>query len=282
MISDSSRPNEPDEAKLVFVTFGAGRRGWKDASKRISEEAENSSIFDVVHCLDETWLQKNDPEIHKVVLEILERCGSRGFGYWVWKPAILVWAMNRYPNSSVLYMDAGSHIDLNPILLERFASLLSENGEFKELAWTLPEHPEIEWTKSELLDRLSASENQIFSDQIQSGFIFLSPSSQAKEFTKNFRALALENSGFLFTDELRSEQVAAFREHRHDQSVFSLLWKCHGFRAYADLTDPSEYGNFAIIAFRNNTGLHGYYPRGRLQARRYRDLLIDKFLRIVD
>ena len=261
---------------LIFATFGAGRKGWKDASKRISEEARKSKLFANVYSLDANWLKTNDQESFDLILEVMKRNGPRGFGYWIWKPAILAWLVKQHPNSPILYIDAGSHIDTEPLLIRNFQTLIGSHNIARELAWALPGHSDIEWTKKELLSRLAPTNEQMESDQIQSGFILLPPTERAKIFVNEFRNLAFERNGFYFTDELEEDQNAIFRESRHDQSVLSLLWKKYGFYALPDQTDPSNFGNSAVIAMRNNTGLPSDRSKIRLQRRRYFDLIIDK------
>ena len=42
--------------KNIFVTFGDGTKGWRDARQRILGEAKSTNLFD--HCigLDDNWL----------------------------------------------------------------------------------------------------------------------------------------------------------------------------------------------------------------------------------
>ena len=56
-----------NKTKTIFVTFGAGRTGWKQASRRLVGEAKKTQLFSSVFNLNENWLEQNDPKIYEIV-----------------------------------------------------------------------------------------------------------------------------------------------------------------------------------------------------------------------
>jgi hypothetical protein len=242
-----------NKQKNVFVTFGAGRSGWIGAAKRITLEAEKTGLFEFCFNLDEEWLQTWDPAIYEIGLNLRKNHPPRGFGYWTWKPSVLMWAHLNFPNHQILYVDAGSEFFSTGLQFLR--KDLTESLYTGGLAFHLPEHPDICWTKKDLLERLQVSNLHSDTDQIQSGFICLPASKQRNSLITDWRNIALEQDGFYFTDESRISPEKSFREHRHDQSALSCLWKIHGISHIADLSLPVHGNSYGLLAKRNNSRL---------------------------
>lgn len=239
----------------IFVTFGAGRSGWIGAAKRITCEAEKSGLFDFCFNLDENWLKAWDPDIYDNGLRLRKSLPPRGFGYWTWKPSVLLWADLYFPTHQIVYIDAGSQFAKgNLVGSELYADLVNSYTN-KGLAWTLLGHSERAWTKVDLLQHLDLPPEIINSDQVQSGFIALSPLWDRRSFLEKWRELALVQSGFLFTDISKKENSEIYVEHRHDQSVFSCLWKLSNLPIITDKTNPSKVNGYQLLAWRNNSHL---------------------------
>ena len=262
----------------IFVTFSEGRTGWKQAGTRIIREANDTNLFSQSLKLDGRWLFENDPDIFHIVRNFRNRGLYRGYGYWVWKTSVLTWAHKNFPNRPILYMDSGSHISREKKMVETFKAILlshSENG----LAWQLTDYIDKNWCKKEVIDYLKSPEKLLESGQVQSGFILLPPGEQRKQITFEFRQSALHKAGLLFSDEITKIQDENFIEHRHDQAIFSQLWKKYDFGLLTDRTSPQNFGNFPITAIRNNTGVSA--ERGKIKRNIYRNggYLIDKILK---
>jgi hypothetical protein len=244
-----------DNSKSIFVTFGAGRSGWIGAAKRITVEAEKTDLFEFCFNLDEQWLKTWDPEIYKIGLNLRKNHPPRGFGFWTWKPSVLLWAHLNFPNHSLFYFDAGSQIDTSPTKVQALNNVLNKVNTQGQIAWHLPQHSEANWTKVEVLNDFAPSLGSQNSGQVQSGFIGFSPGKTRNEFVRRFRNSALERDGFYFSDEITQIQNSGFIEHRHDQSLLSCLWKSEGFYSEEDPSYPFPENPFPAIAFRNNSRL---------------------------
>ena len=93
--------------RWVFLTF-ADRR-LERTLRRIRREARAMGCFDAIHALDERDLS---PAFRARFADKL-RPEVRGFGYWVWKPEILLRQLERMEEGEeLLYTDAGCR--LNP------------------------------------------------------------------------------------------------------------------------------------------------------------------------
>jgi len=264
--------------KRVFLTFGGGRTGWIKAANRLYAEAKDSNLFSHLHKFDFSTISKIDPDSASVISSLRNEKKYKGYGYWIWKPAILNWAHVNYPDSHLIYIDSGSHIVLENTDLS-FEDLLLEAERMGGLAWSLPGHDEISWSKQELITYLRPDPAILQADQVQSGYISLPPSSNRGAFLAMWREISLLDNGFFFTDELRVDQNPKFIEHRHDQSVFSLLWKLHCFPQKSDITFPYHGNRSPLISSRNNTSQRFGASETRLKYSRYIDLAVDVITR---
>jgi hypothetical protein len=258
----------------VFLTFGDGRTGWRKASKRIEQEARQTSLFEITYNFDFKSILEISPETAIAIVAQRENGGFRGFGYWLWKPAILRWAHQVHPNSHIVYIDSGSHI-VNGGESPDFSSILKKSEQAGGLAWDLPGHNENSWTKRELVEYMNPPLSLLVSDQVQSGFISLPPSTQRNEFVKSWYDISLQRNGFFFTDEVGPNQHQDFIEHRHDQSSMSLLWKSLSMPTEKDCTFPSIDNQCSLIAARNNTALPINESALKMKVARYTDLAVD-------
>lgn len=151
----------------------------------------------------------------------------RGFGYYSWKPQVIQQSLRSLPDGSVLvYVDGGSH--LNSAGEGRFKDYLqkchsSETGILAfQTHWT-----ERNWTKGDLLDHFGVRDNPLVTEtgQLQAGLLFFRNTPETRVFVDSW-AKVFWDSFFLVDDSpSRSPNLEGFIEHRHDQSVFSLLAK---------------------------------------------------------
>lgn len=264
--------------KNVFVTFGAGRTGWIGAAKRITKEAERSNLFDFSFNLNEEWLKSWDAEIYRIGLRLRKTQQPRGFGYWTWKPSVLLWAHLNFPNHQIVYVDAGSEFIPIKDKLDFLSHHLKQSFNTGGLVWQLPNHFETCWTKKELLVEFSPSKSSLYSNQIQSGFIAIPPTHCRSSLVYEWRTWALKEDGFYFTDESHVNENAEFIEHRHDQSILSLIWKKYQLPCMLDLTNPSGPREIGLVASRNNSSLPSNANKFVRTLLKYSYLIFDKFL----
>ena len=238
----------------VFITFGDGDFRYKRSANRLCRGIQSTGVYEKIFNLDLNWLKSVDQEVYAQVSEWLSKGDIKGIGYWMWKSVALIWAAKNFPNSLIHYMDAG-HVVVpganSALTIEKW---LNEAQQKDGLAWQLPDHPEVVWTKRETLEYLDPSKEFWNSSQIEGGFVILS-SKSALAFGEALRKVELEDFGFLLIDQQKLQQFEHFKAHRHDQSIHSLLWKQFGFHYSA--TQTSLPGSCdSVIAARHASGLH--------------------------
>jgi hypothetical protein len=172
----------------------------------------------------------------------------RGNGYWLWKPYFVVRTLESLTAGDWLfYCDAGAHF-VAPIepLIE-----VSLRDAQDVIPFELPFYEE-HWTKRDTLVRLDCDRPEFRrSRQRLASFHLWRCSPAALRLAHEWLELAQDEQ--LLTD--RPNQCGlpnhpGFQDHRHDQSIFSLLTKKHGLRGYRN---PSQNGNHSIERYPGST-----------------------------
>lgn len=162
----------------------------------------------------------------------------RGNGYWLWKPYFIRRSLDLIAEGDCLfYCDAGAYFiapiaPLMEICVRTGQDVIPFELTSKEAAWT----------KRDAFISLDC-DSILFTQTPQrlASYILLRKSDFSINFIDEFLAYAQKEC--VLTD--RENQMGLpnfpeFKDHRHDQSIFSLLTKKHGLSAFRD---PSQYGN---------------------------------------
>jgi len=171
----------------------------------------------------------------------------RGAGYWLWKPYCIFKALeNAAEGDVVMYTDSASHFIASAEPLLR----LTEHENQDVIPFAL-EHPEAHWTKRDAFVLMDC-DKQGFENipQRLASFMVARKSKSSIAFFQEY--LHYCSNPQILTD---LENICGlpnypgFRDHRHDQSIFSLLSKKLGLTVFRD---PCQWGNSQIAAFNNS------------------------------
>jgi hypothetical protein len=161
----------------------------------------------------------------------------RGYGFWMWKPEIILDALANIPKGSILqYSDLGSHINLTGLKkLQQYQSICSQKNMItfqyfkpkkKKTDLIYPDYLEYRYTKSDLMNFFNLNYQSVHmnSPQIISGSFFIKKNKENIEFIESW--LKVFNNMSLIDNSLSiAKNHIEFIEHRHDQSALSLLCK---------------------------------------------------------
>jgi hypothetical protein len=163
---------------------------------------------------------------------------ERGNGYWLWKPYFISRTLATLAEGDVLfYCDSGAHFvaSIDPLID------LCHRTEQDVIVFELP-FPERQWTKRDAFVLLGCDSPK-FTDTPQrlASFSLWKNSPQSQLLARQWLELAQDER--VLTDlpnQCGLSDYPDFREHRHDQSLFSLLTKKHGLGAFRN---PSQRGH---------------------------------------
>jgi hypothetical protein len=219
--------------KKYFCTFADS--GMCRTLNRVKRQVEKAHYFDVVLINNENNLNENFRDRFK---EKLIK-GNRGFGYWVWKPQIILQTLDKMDEGDfLLYMDAGCCFNRNGISRMNEYFKLAENSPFGMIVFQEAKEAENKnlqvgillesmWTKGDVFDFFGVRNNQLFynTGQMVGGVHVVK---KCKESIRIFQQwLAVFEAHFDLIDDSpsTSSNFLDFKEHRHDQSILSMICK---------------------------------------------------------
>jgi hypothetical protein len=157
---------------------------------------------------------------------------ERGAGYWGWKPRIIFDAMGRADHGDVvLYLDAATIVD------DDLASRLRVSDRWDVKLFALGGHAKNgytndAWTKPAALDAMGATTEERAAFQVTAAVqAYRKHSASARAFLGEY---------WLWCDVETLADQQGFPNHRHDQSVLSVLAARHGCVTVAK--DPTQHG----------------------------------------
>ena len=205
-----------------------------ESQKRLNDSAVKFGI-DEFRAFNNNWLKKT--EFYKNNKHILDL--KRGSGYWLWKPFIILDFINQIEEGDLLiYADSGIEVisDLSPLI----NLCIQQNGIL--LFKVHGGHPNRKWTKRDCFALMNCdSEDYWNSEQINASFQLYIKNDASIKFLQDYLYYCQQIN--ILTDIpniTRLENHPEFVDHRHDQSVLSLLalkYKIETFR------DPCQWGN---------------------------------------
>ena len=239
--------------KIYLVTFGA--LTFEKTRWRLANQAKETGWFDNIFVYGEEDIKHFNKSIY----------GMRGAGYWWWKPCITLMALDQIENDSILlYLDAGCSLNIKGAnrfydyvnLCESSPGFVGFGGKPTEFAG------DRHYTKRDVLKLLDCDyPKYLDTGQIGSGIYFVKKNDFGINLITEFKQLC--NIQHMINDEPSfNEEYSDFIEHRHDQSVLSLLVKKRNLNDY--LIDMIELNHTIDIELK--------YP---IQATRLVDFKLD-------
>lgn len=224
--------------KINFISFG--NNIYYNSLNRIENEAIKFNLFNDIIIVREQNIKNDDlyKEFwlkHKNFIE----SNRRGYGYWIWKSYIILKQLEKMNENDVLiYADAGCQLNINGI--DRLLNYIDivQKSNYGILTFQMS-HSEKTWTKMDTITFILNDDNK-FTEIINSGQI-IATTMIIKKCEHSIKLIkkwydTLNNYHLLDDSNSIQSNDNTFREHRHDQSIFSLLIKKYGGEIISDET----------------------------------------------
>jgi hypothetical protein len=207
-----------------FITFGGDGQHFYDAGNRLINQVQNLNIFDETQLYTDEYLKK-DTEFWTQHGDFII-ANPRGYGYWLWKPYILKKNLEKMREGDILlYLDCGCEIDIRK---KNELEKQIENVKTEKYIGSYT-HTESEWTKIDLFHLLDMVEDKyLYSPQRQGGILLFLVCDKIIQMVNEWYSYACHYPNINDTPSSHPN-ICYFQEHRHDQSIFSLLSKKNGF-----------------------------------------------------
>jgi len=219
--------------KKTLINYA--NKKYYNAQKKNSETGKSIGGFDAVipyavNDIDVEFYNKNTTILNQ----------SRGAGYWLWKPYFIVKTLESMKDGELLfYCDSGSHFinNVNPVID------ICKNTQNGILLFTLEDfHTHKKWTKRDCFHYMGLDMEPYLSvNQILASFVVCVKTNDNIEFFKEWLKYAQDPR--IITDQPNVcglPNYPEFKDHRHDQSILSLLGRKHNITTTEDI---SQWGN---------------------------------------
>lgn len=206
--------------KIVLVSF-ADRR-YRNAMKRLEKYTE-SFPFTERHFCDET--NTFDKKYWRKLKPWLYR---RGYGYWKWKSDLVKSYLQKLDDGDVLvYSDGGICWNSTPQALRRFEFYIQMLSLEKPILAFQESYIEQDWTKGDLLNAAGVYDNDSICKSLVlwSGCFIIMKSPISMKFMDSWISLNAIDKELITDHKSGVPNKLGFKEHRHDQSSFSVLVK---------------------------------------------------------
>jgi hypothetical protein len=206
-----------------------------NSQKNNSESGRNIVGFDNVFSYNKSNLPQDFCEKNSKILN-----QDRGAGYWLWKPYVIKMALEQINNDDILFYSDSGITFIKPLddIIE-----IMEFTDNKLLLFELEDfHPNKRWTKRDTFHYMGLDEEPYLSSpQILASYILMKKNDFVVSFIDEW--LSYSEDYRLITDspnECGLNNYPEFYDHRHDQSILSLLGRKYNIK---NIPDISQYGN---------------------------------------
>jgi len=238
--------------KIYLISFAS--LDLKRSVKRFIKQSNEIDLYEDVKIYSFSDLSLEKKNQIESFFKINQK---RLFGYACWKPEIILNYFDKIPEGAILqYSDIGCHINKKGRLrLKHYLDMTNKNQilafQYKQPKLEIEKnlkfqiYYENEYTKEDLFDYLKIPKNSDirYSEQVWSGTIFFKKNNQTRSFLKKWNEICSIN--YLIDDTTsKKNNMKEFIEHRHDQSVFSILCKMNNVHCLsASECEWAEYQN---------------------------------------
>ncbi|MCY4419135.1 MAG: hypothetical protein OXB93_04740 [Cytophagales bacterium] len=213
--------------KRVLLSFSSDHPKYRKAQAYQNLLALQGNYFDHIFPYTPEDLGLSFHLKHRDILR-----HRRGYGYWIWKPYIVLKTMDLLEEGDMIfYCDVDRIFKASP---KPFFDLLSSIPQ-AILPLSHPSFLEYKYSKSDLMGCLTQGSDGLDlkkTPQIWAGAFVIQKESSAKSFLLEWYGYASEEHFLSETASYLYPSSPEFINHRHDQSIYSLLVKKHRFRYY--------------------------------------------------
>jgi hypothetical protein len=230
--TDVSGIQEYQNTRVKLISYADSKH--LQTAQRFTQEADTLDCFRNIHIYHPDDLPT---DISEQFSETLQQ--ERGAGLWIWKPIIINQALSEMDwDDYLVYADIGCTFQATG--LNRFQQYLSmldgDPKRFGCLGFQQGKQSEFEWTNPAVLNHFGIDPNSTDarSGQLSSAIILFKKTSHCVNLVKQWCDTLRENPDLF----LGKTDPPPPKEHKYDQSIFSVIRKKNGSIHLPDETQP--------------------------------------------
>lgn len=220
--------------KKICISFGSD--GYQGTLSNLKNSAVN--FFDEVHLYGEKdieILKKNYPThfTHK-----------RGYGYWLWKPFLIKKTLDMVQDGDiVMYLDSTINFVGDPIELFELTNT-------NEIICFSSGYKNIQFIKFDVFKILNCLDEKFLNgDHVNAAMILIKKTENSVKFIDDYFNLCSDLHLISDSKNIYGVNSSEFIDHRHDQSLLSILCLMNGIELFRD---PSQWGDIHKNLFKNS------------------------------
>ena len=212
-------------SKINVISFATDdyRRSQQFLENYSYQNGANKVYSYSINDIDSTFIKKNYSILSK----------KRGAGYWLWKPYLIKKTFDLLNNGDYLfYIDSGAYpiSSLDVLAMNQDITCFELHGLYNKY-----------WTKYDCFHLMNCTESRYFdSYQMNAAFQVYRKNTNSCNFIQEYLELCQDEKILTDCENLFGQNINGFKEHRHDQSVFTNLCIKYNIKPHRD---PSQYGN---------------------------------------
>ena len=203
------------------------------AQVRNSDSGLTFGNFDEVIRFNKSYLSKDFLDRNAKIFA--ER---KGAGLWLWKPYIIYQALTKFTldGDYIFYSDAGAEwiAPVDPLI-----DIVENEGIVLFHTDPVSGNTETQQTKADVFQKFCADDIKYYTSYPRhGGFQLYKNCNRAKDFIAAYLHFC-QDYHLISDEESIYPNFPDFKQHRHDQSIMSVLSKKYGIGSYRD---PTQYG----------------------------------------
>jgi hypothetical protein len=226
------------EPRIIAISFASEK--FYDAQYKLSLTYTNNVITGSIN-FTEKMIEDSFKLKNKSIWN-----GQRGFGYWCWKPYIIIKTMELLDYGDiVIYIDSANRVISNlKFIVDKCKQndiVLFDNrdGNYEHECWK-----NLEWTKRDCFNLMGLTDEKfIHGKQINASYQVYKKCEKSLNFLNEYMKFCENENIITDIENITDKNYPEFKDHRHDQSIASLLAIKYDIEL---LPDPSEWGNWAV------------------------------------
>lgn len=215
--------NKYKKKMITLLTYAD--ENYSRQQEKLVDRALQLDTVDYYITMNRSDLIKTD--FYKENKELLDQ--PRGSGYWIWKPYLILEALKTMePDDILVYLDSGDWITRS------FRIFVQRTMRNKDILLTEGGFPNREYTKYNVLKEMGCLDKKFTEAiQVEAGIIVCKNTKATQEIINEWLFWCLKPG--IVDDSPSEERFIDFVDHRHDQSVLSLLQVFHNIPATQEM-----------------------------------------------
>ncbi len=215
--------------KKIYITFSGD--AYHETTQKIVEGVPQFGA-DEVWVYDDQWLKEEQKDFCKKVAWAFDHPKKRGFGWYTWKPFVIIEAMKKASEGDiVLFTDADTYpiADLNVL----YETCEKQGG---IMLFATSGHNQRKWCKRDCFIVMGQDEPKYYDTQhgVARFMLFQKGSPAAERFLSEWLAFTCDQRANTFDPSLLGPELEGFREHRCEQAIMTNLAHKYGHRLYRE------------------------------------------------